>query len=128
MFNLAEKSLKDSHVKNRLCQREFRACFDLVAKALHFLRVATDSSCIRSDAHDKAGGFTDRFPTDVDAVIQAVYHVGQTNRIDIEHSRCIDVIARMVRISGGEEKITETEGIGSQQVRLHAEKIFVSTG
>jgi hypothetical protein len=55
-----------------------------------------------------------------------VDHVGQTYRVDVKDSRGIGIVAQLGRIARDDQDVAQTQGVGTEQVRLHAEQVPVA--
>jgi hypothetical protein len=62
----------------------------------------------------------------IDAVIEARHHVGEADRIDVEHPGRLGIVAHDRRIARRNEEIAQPHGVRPQQVRLHPEQVPVA--
>src|SRR5262249_52489802 len=64
----------------------------------------------------------------VEAMVQVVDDVHQTDGVDVEHSGGVGIVAHFRRIASNANQVADAECAGAQQVRLNAQYITIAAG
>ena len=76
----------------------------------------------------KRGGRADGVAADIEAAIEVVDDVHQSDSVHVEDSRGVGIVAQLGRIAGDADEVVDAHGAGAQQVRLDAEDVAVAAG
>src|SRR5690349_12118773 len=113
MFNAAHEPLENRRIENRLGEREFGAGLDFVCEPVEVSEAVRDRTGIGSDSDEKSGRLSDRLAAHIDAFVESMNHIRETDRVDFGYSRGIDVIAELMGIARGQQKIAQTQSVGA---------------
>src|SRR5687767_7810252 len=105
MLDLFEERAKLTGIEHRLRDRIFGSGLDLPLETPDlFLEI--HRARIDADAYRKRGRLSDRIVADIQTVIELIYHVRQTDRVDVEHGGRVRVRAHLRGIAGDDQQIT----------------------
>ena len=127
VLNLLEKILQQRQIKYRLGDRIFGPGLNLVGEAAS-LFVNVGNAWIGAHTNNKAGSSAQRIATNVEAAIQVVNDIHQTDGIHVEDGGRVGIVAHLRRVAGNANQVADTHGGGAQEIGLNAEDIPVAAG
>src|SRR5439155_25604696 len=65
-------------------------------------------------------------PADIEAVVQVVQYIDQTDGVDVEHGGRVEVRSHARRIAGDADQVAHTGGVPAQKLGLDAQNIAVT--
>src|SRR5215510_3562419 len=125
MFYTLEEVFELPHVEDRLRDGEFGAGLHLPLEAPDFV-IEIDRAGVDANADDEFRRLADRVAAWVEAVVEVVDQIRQTDRIDIEDGRGVGIRPHLRRIAGDDQEVAQTKRRRSEQIREHSQKISIT--
>src|SRR5262245_36579935 len=125
MFYTLEEVFELPDVEDRLRDGEFGAGLDLPLEAPDFI-IQVNRARVDAHADDEFRRLADRIAAGIEAVVEVVDQVRQTDRIDIEDGRGVRVRPHLRRIAGDDQKVSQSERRRPEQVGEHPEQVSIA--
>ena len=119
------KRLELTGVEHRLRDRVLGARLHLPVETPQLV-VEIEMSRIDADADREARRLAERIAAEVEAAVHEADHVGQADRVDVEHRRRVRVRSHLRRIAGDEQHVAQAERRAAEKIGVHAEEVAVA--
>jgi hypothetical protein len=112
-------------VEDGLRDREVGAGFELVREPLELPPLVLGAFVDRDALHESRG-CADGGTTRVEAAVQALDHVREADRVDVEHLGGVRVGPERRRVTAHDEDVAEPQRGGAEQLRQHAQHVLAA--
>src|SRR5258706_5330260 len=124
-FDPLHERFEAPHIEDRARDDELGATVDLLVQAAQLL-IEVRRRRIDRDADMKRCRRADRLPADVAPAIEPRHEVGQPDRVDVEDSGRIRIIADPPGIASDEHQVSQPHRVRAKQVGLDAQQIAIA--
>src|SRR5437763_6913823 len=116
-----EELLEQLGTKDRSGDSEARARLHLVLEAADLL-VEAERARIDEDPGEEAGRPRNGLSPDIPPPVQPGDQPGETDRIDVEDPRRVDIVPDPERLARGEQEVAQPERVRPEKLTLHLQQ------